>query len=552
MPFDAWPPDYAKAYTQRCKRIVGLRNSAPGLNMWAAAKDYYRQPGKCAEWIEDFAITFDPRIAGSQTPSVMPFLLFPRQREFVEFIFACLTAQEGGLVEKCRDMGATWLCCAISVYLWLYWPGASIGWGSRKQDLVDRLGDADSIFEKIRMIIDNLPREMWPRGFVPKLHMSKMKIINPENGSSITGEVGDNIGRGGRKLIYFKDESAHYEHPEMIEAAVGDNTCVPIDISSVNGLGNVFHRRRENGVDWTPGSPAVPGKTNVFVFDYRDHPAKDEAWYNRRKQKAVDDGLLHIFAQEVERNYAAAQAGVIIHNEWVKAAIDAHIKLGIPDDGLWGAALDVADDCDDGDKNALVVRKGIILKSADAWSERDPGVSTRRTIEIVEPLGPIEVQYDCIGVGVAVKSEINRLQDEYILPRTVTFIPWNAGEGPQDPEGNVEPNDRETPLNKDFYSCLKAQGWWTLRRRFEKTYRAITEGIVYDPSELISIDSRLPNLRQLEKELCQPTASKGARLKLVVDKKPDGSRSPNIADAAMMAFWPMQTALSTWLKLAGR
>ena len=27
------------------------------------------------------------------------------------------------------------------------------------------------------------------------------------------------IGRGGRKLIYFKDESAHYEHPEMIEAA---------------------------------------------------------------------------------------------------------------------------------------------------------------------------------------------------------------------------------------------------------------------------------------------------------------------------------------------
>ena len=28
---------------------------------------------------------------------------------------------------------------------------------------------------------------------------------------------------------------------------------------------------------------------------------------------------------------------------------------------------------------------------------------------------------------------------------------------------------RDTPLNKDFYTNLKAQGWWQLRRRFEKT-----------------------------------------------------------------------------------
>jgi hypothetical protein len=60
--------------------------------------------------------------------------------------------------------------------------------------------------------------------------------------STATGEAGDNIGRGGRTLGYFKDESAHYEHRDLIEAALGDNTNVQIDISSVNGLGNVFHR----------------------------------------------------------------------------------------------------------------------------------------------------------------------------------------------------------------------------------------------------------------------------------------------------------------------
>ena len=54
-----------------------------------------------------------------------------------------------------------------------------------------------------------------------------MRIVNPQTGASITGESGDNIGRGGRKLCYFKDESAWYERPEKIEAALADNTRGP-------------------------------------------------------------------------------------------------------------------------------------------------------------------------------------------------------------------------------------------------------------------------------------------------------------------------------------
>ena len=61
----------------------------------------------------------------------------------------------------------------------------------------------------------------------------------------------------------------------------------------------------------------------------------------------------------------------------------------------------------------------------------------------------------------------------------------------------------------------------------------------WTPDELISIDSRIPLLRKLEKELSQPTISKGARMKLVVDKTPPGTKSPNIGDCVMMAYWPM-------------
>ncbi len=368
--------------------------------------------------------------------------------------------------------------------------------------------------------------------------MTYMRLINPENDASITGEAGDNIGRGGRKLIYFKDESAHYERPEKIEAALADNTRVQIDISSVNGLGNVFHRRREAGVEWVTG-PIAKGKTNVFVFDWRDHPAKDLVWYETRRKKAQADGLLHVFAQEVDRNYAAAVENVIIPAEWVKAAIDAHKHLGFDDAGGWCAGLDVADG--GGDRNALALRKGVILKATQEWGERDTGVTARRAVTACGALGPMDLQYDCIGVGAGVKAETNRLADEGLMPQTLRLVPWSAGAAVQAPDDHVEAGDEQTPLNKDFYSNLKAQAWWQLRRRFERTWRAVNEpGFTWNADDLISLPSDLPQIRQIEKELSQATTKRDGRLRLAVDKAPDGTRSPNIADAIVMAFWPVK------------
>ena len=532
---EQWPPNYAYVFAWRQQQLLKLRKNP---NLLAGAKAYYRA-GHAVEFINDWVDTYDPRNAGTGLPAHMPFVLFERQEQMVQFLLCCLTDEEGGLIEKARDVGATWICAAFSVWLWLFEPGAAVGWGSRKEQLVDKIGDPDSIFEKMRMIVRNLPREFLPAGLRESDHMTYMKFINPETGATITGEAGDNIGRGGRKLIYFKDESAHYERPEKIEAALADNTRVQIDISSVNGLGNVFHRRREAGIDWEPGKKMPKGKTRVFVMDWRDHPAKTQEWYNTRRQKAADDGLLHVFAQEVDRNYAASVEGLIIPAEWVAAAIDAHKKLKFDDSGAWVGALDVADG--GGDRNAFAARKGVILQSLAEWGERDTGATARRAIQHCEGKLPIKVQYDCIGVGAGVKAETNRLNEEGLMPKGIRFIPWDAGSAPQDKDKPVVPKDKDSPLNGDFYMNLKAQGWWELRRRFERTYRAITEkGFTWAPDDLISIPSDLPMLRLLQKELSQPTASKSARLKLVVDKTPEGTRSPNLADAVMMCFWPIK------------
>ena len=851
------------------------------------AKDYYKD--KPIDFINHWCITYDPRNAISGRPCIMPFILFPKQEEIVFFVVECLENQVSGLIEKCRDMGVTWVCAAISVWLWLFMPGSAVGWGSRKEALVDRLGDPDSIFEKIRMIIDYLPRFMWPAGFDEKSNSNYMKIINPDVASSITGEAGDNIGRGGRSLLYLKDEaqplgvgiltpsgwkkmgdmkvgsvicgpdglcrtvtnindcgehdvyivrctdgtstkcsinhlwtvnnvfgrrrtltiptseiikdfkykspggqtkfkyripktkpivfadgeklplhpyivgvllgdgsintgcvtfssaddeiianvkerlpdgcvvtrdgescgyrivdierynknsrarnavssaqiygeraenkripdiykfasvldrleclhglmdtdgsasggtctfhtcskeladdvrfivqslggaaslnvkpdhrgyrdmhclhvvlprefsffklsrknkqvnsrsrqfgktitsiekvgredvrcitvdkkdglyltdhcivthnSAHYERPEKIEAALGENTNVQIDISSVNGTGNVFYRRRHAGDIWKKGEKKNPNKVQVLILDWRDHPLKNQEWYDNKKERAEAEGLGHLFAQEVDRDYSSSVKGIVIPVKHVKAAIDAHKVLGLKVEGKKIAALDVADDDEEGtgthDSNALGTRHGILLTSSSEWGFCDTGETARKAVFVCKEKGIKELQYDCIGVGAGVKAETNRLISQNLVPDDFVAIPWNAASSPLNKDehylklDNGRP-DKDSPKNSDLFANLKSQGWWQLRLRFKKTYDAVVKKKIVDVDEIISIDSTLDKLHQLVTELSQPTFKHNGAGKIVINKTPEGTVSPNLADKTVMLFWPVE------------
>jgi phage terminase large subunit len=509
----SWPPDYVKHIQWRAETLRLISTDKDLLQ--GAQTTYLKDP---AQFIDDWVDTIDPRNASSGQLVRMPFRLFPRQFDLIDFFHDWLGAEAHGLVEKSRDMGASWSAIAYAFWLFLWRPGSSVGFGSRKAQLVDRIGDMDSLFEKIRHCVNALPPM-----FKPRFDASYMKLINLDNGATITGESGDEIGRGGRKLIYFVDEAAHLEHPELIEAALSENTRVRIDISSVNGIGNVFHRRREAGEEWTTETRMRRSGIYVFTLDWRDHPAKDDTWYRERETKFKDEGLLHVFRQEVDRDYSAAIANAIIHREWIQSAIDAHIKLKLPkmEDGAWIAGLDVADG--GGDRNALIKRKGVVLKHADEWGERDTGITARRAVDACRSTLPIKVYFDCIGVGSGVKAETNRLLDEKIMPKGMRFVPWDAGSSVLQPDKRVISLDKDSPLNKDFYANLKAQGWWNLRRRFELTHRAVSEKIKVSPDDMISLDSNLPRLRQIEKELTQPTTTFTGRMRLVVEKTPEGT-----------------------------
>lgn len=502
-----WPPDYLAEGKRRKELLLAYESIDNPREVFR--EKYSDDP---ISFIVDWCWTYDPRNARGEKPTSMPFLLFPKQEDMVEWLVECLNEDEDGLAEKSRDMGASWICVAFSVWLWLFHEGSAVGWGSRKEEYVDKIGDPKSIFWKIRYTVEKLPEFALPIGFDWNKHSAYMKLINPENEATITGEAGRNIGRGGRTLIYFKDESSHYENPESIEAALGDNTNVQIDISSVNGTGNVFYRRRHGGI------------VKVFVMDWRDHPAKNQAWYDKRHTKAEAEGLLHMFAQEVDRDYSAAIEGVIIPSKYVKAAIDAHIRLGIKPEGLKQAGLDVADE--GGDTNALGIRHGFLLVYMDEWGKGDTSDTSLRAYRKCSEFKCDDMAFDSVGVGAGVKAECAKIENDKF-----TAHPYNGGNSVRRPDDEFTDGIK----NKDMFRNRKAQDWWALRQRFVNTYRAIN-GEDYDVADIISLPSTLEKVHKLVNELSQPTRKNDNAGKLMVDKKPKGNQSPNLADSLVMTY----------------
>lgn len=218
----------------------------------------------------NWAWTYDPRNAGTGMPSLLPFNLWPKQAEFLTWLDDLVLKRRArdGLVEKSRDSGFTWLAAGWAWAKWRFVPGFDIAFGSRIVDLVDKIGDPDTIFQKIRQFHAALPHWLQPSGFFPSRHDNYLRFVNPENGNTIKGQGGDNMGRGGRVKVYFIDEAAFLQHAESVDKATSATASTRIWGSTVNGVGNLFHQKRFGG-------KIKP--ENVFVFDVADDPRKTPA-----------------------------------------------------------------------------------------------------------------------------------------------------------------------------------------------------------------------------------------------------------------------------------
>lgn len=526
FPFDWKKPEYGAVLQWRRERLNRLKASPEAL---VDARTFYQ--AHPAEFINHWGMTVDPRNVERGLPAAVPFLLFPRQEEWVSWFLESWKGSRPGITEKSRDMGMSWLTIALSCTLCLFNRGVAVGFGSRKEEYVDKIGSPKSLFERGRLFMQNVPRIFAGNWSAPH-----MRIQFHDTGSFIGGEAGDEIGRGDRTSFYFVDEAAFLEHPEKVDGALSQTTNCRIDVSTPNGLANTFAQKRF--------SPAYADTGRVFTFHWMQDPRKDQAWYD--KQVAELDPV--IVAQEIDLNYSASVEGVVIPNAWIQAAIDADKKLGFEITGDKFAALDVADE--GADKNALAGRHGVKLNRMKSWS--GAGSTIFKTVEkafaLLDEWEQESFLYDGDGLGAGVRGDAQQINSERdkVGKQQVSDQPFRGSAAVWRPEAEMVKKRK----NKDYFMNLKAQSWWALRLRFEKTYKAVVEKQPFDPDDLIVIDSQLPELVSLIMELSQPTWQPNTVGKIVIDKVPDGMKSPNLADAVMILFNPATRGPELWRKLA--
>jgi hypothetical protein len=512
-------------FAERIERINAIRARPEAVRYLI---EYYRETP--AQFIMDWGCTHDPRNIEKGRPAVIPFILFERQVEWLEWLIARWKAGEPGITEKSRDMGISWLCIGLGCTLGITRHDMVIGYGSRKEEYVDKLDSPKALFYKARMFMRLLPPE-FRAGYRGDKDAPYMRIKFPDTGSVLTGEAGDNIGRGDRTAIYMVDESAHLERPELVDASLSATTNCRQDVSSVNGMQNSFAQRRHGG------------KIPVFTFHWRSDPRKDEAWY----AKQVAELPAVVVAQEIDISYSASVEGILIPQEWVQAAIGADRKLGITITGAKRGAMDVADGGKD--MNAYAGAHGILLDYIEEWSGKGSDImySVEYAMRCADLLGHDSFEFDADGLGAGVKGDARVVNEKRMAEGKpeIEVMPFRGSGGVLDPDEEIptvateRDPDRIVRLNKDYFENAKAQAWFALRMRFLLTFRAVTTGEVpADTSRLISLNPFMPMVDKLAIELSQPTFAENKAGKMLVNKAPDSSKSPNLADAVMILFAP--------------
>lgn len=233
-------------------------------------------------FVNVFVWTYDPR--KKQIP-VLPFITYPYQDEGLVEMSKVL-GDEDFMIDKSRDMGASWMCLMLFMWQWLFRHDASFLVVSRKADLVDRKGDPDSLFEKMRFALKRMPAFLKP-GIDDRL----FHLGNRENGSTIDGDAttGD-IGRGGRRLAILFDEFASVDDDEAVMASSASTTACRIFNSTPKGDVNVFAELKRK---------SERGELRRLRFHWSLHPEKNAGlyyedgkprspWYDLQVKRAVN------------------------------------------------------------------------------------------------------------------------------------------------------------------------------------------------------------------------------------------------------------------------
>ena len=252
-------------------------------------------------FINNFLFTYDPRKTGYGQH--IPFILYDYQEDAVPVIREHIDRGQDLLIEKSRDMGASWLFLAVA-----YWGLNFQGWislmGSRNEKFVDTRGDMGSLFEKLRYMDRKLPKWL-SLGFKEGMTDKSLLLINPNDKSTIAGESNNvYFGTAGRyKFILFDEFSKWDKTDETAWRSAGDATPCRIANStpSERGKNCQFYKLIEGGID-------------KLTLHWTKHPDKNRGLYYERDEEKIilnPDNL-----EDLQKANDLWKAGVRVGSDW--------------------------------------------------------------------------------------------------------------------------------------------------------------------------------------------------------------------------------------------
>jgi len=283
--------------------------------------------GMCSEdplfWALGFVWTYDPRRI--KCP-VVPFALYGMQERVLRELDEVLGHQDSAL-DKCRDVGASWLTMTIITHRWHFRARQTFLVASAKEDLVDRAKDPDCLFWKIDFILEHEPAFLRPSYERKELNFFNAETLSTIDGCSTTGD----LSRGGRRTAVILDEFATVKEGFAVLKATQRATNCRIFNSTHKGTGTAFYAVTQNPdirkieIDWWEHPEwrrglyrSVPAgrdpSTNLVIYELEildpgynfppDYPfildgKKRSPWYDHECRRAAHPSEV---AQEIDRN----------------------------------------------------------------------------------------------------------------------------------------------------------------------------------------------------------------------------------------------------------
>lgn len=244
-------------------------------------------------YINSYVWQFNPKALGRGSLEMGPFITWPFQEEAFLKLNECVDRGRDIVLEKSRDMGASWLCLLLMDWRARARQRQKFLVISRSAEAVDDADDPDSLFWKIDFVHRYLPT--WLCGPIKKgtasktwseaagVKRKKMSLMYEKTDSYITGEASTGkAGVGGRATAIFADEFSQITEARQVLHRTSDTTNCRIFNGTHLGMDTAFF-------ELTDPKSVAGGFIDKLQLHWTQHPDKRKGLYRSASPVEVID-----------------------------------------------------------------------------------------------------------------------------------------------------------------------------------------------------------------------------------------------------------------------